>query len=154
MRARPRTELVLLIEVELGPHHALKRHNSRDPAELVALLEQAAGRTSGTPRFMAPLASRLVEEIVHGEDIRRVTGPHRSYQAEDLKTAIRYQATTSTRFGGFREKLIGKQLRAEDLGWTHGEGAHVSGPAVEILMLVSGREPREGELTGPGLESF
>lgn len=135
---------------ELG----LKRYNSSDPAELVALLEQVAGRTSGPPQFMAPLASRLVEEIVHGEDIRRPAGLHRTYQAEDLKTAISYQATTSTRFGGFRENLIGKQLTAEDLGWSLGQGDQVIGPAVEILMLISGRAPRRGELAGPGLESL
>jgi len=132
----------------------LKRYNTSDPAELVALLGQVAERTSGPPQFMAPLASRLVEEIVHGEDIRRAVGLHRTYQAEDLKTAISYQATTSTRFGGFRENLTGKLLTAEDLGWSRGEGAQIVGPAVEILMLISGRAPRRGELTGPGLESL
>ena len=78
----------------------LERYRSKEPEELISLLEQVRNRTSGPPRFLAPLATRLVEEIAHGEDIRRPLGLHRDYQPEDLKTAITYQAATSTRFGG------------------------------------------------------
>ena len=122
---------------ELGVEH----YRDKRPEELISLLVQVGGRTSGPPRFMAPLATRLVEEIVHGEDIRRPLGLHREYQPDDLKTAIKYQAATSTRFGGAREELTGITLIAEDLAWTHGDGALVNGPALEILMLVCGRSP-------------
>jgi|JI9StandDraft_1071089.scaffolds.fasta_scaffold18209_5 uncharacterized protein (TIGR03083 family) len=132
----------------------LERYRSKEPEELISLLEQVRNRTSGPPRFLAPLATRLVEEIAHGEDIRRPLGLHRDYQPEDLKTAITYQAATSTRFGGAREKLAGIRLAAEDIGWAHGDGLLVSGPALELLMLVCGRSPKSEDLTGPGLARF
>mgnify|MGYP001251351845 CR=1 FL=1 len=65
---------------ELG----VERYRDKQPDELISLLVQVRDRTSGPPRFMAPLATRLVEEIVHGEDIRRPLGLHREHQPEDL----------------------------------------------------------------------
>lgn len=129
-------------------------YRSRRPDELIFLLDQVSGRTSGPPRLLAPLATRLVEEIVHGEDIRRPVGLHREYQPDDLKKAIEHQAATSVRFGGAREKLAGIKLVAEDIDWTHGDGLQVSGPALEILMLVCGRSPRSEAVTGSGLVRF
>ncbi|RKQ35043.1 maleylpyruvate isomerase family mycothiol-dependent enzyme [Kocuria tytonis] len=135
---------------ELG----VERYRGKRPEELISLLVQVRGRTSGPPRFMAPLATRLVEEIVHGEDVRRPLGLHKKYPPEDIKTAIKYQVATSARFGGAREKLAGITLVAEDIAWTHGNGSLVSGPALEILMLVCGRSPRSDVVTGPGLVRF
>ena len=37
-------------------------------------LRSVAGRTTGPPTWMAPVASRLVEEIAHGEDIDGIDG--------------------------------------------------------------------------------
>lgn len=135
---------------ELG----VERYRDKQPDELISLLVQVRDRTSGPPRFMAPLATRLVEEIVHGEDIRRPLGLHREYQPEDLQMAIEYQVATSVRIGGAREKLVGVMLVADDIDWTHGQGSVVTGPALEILMLVCGRLPRSGVVTGPGLVRF
>lgn len=135
---------------ELG----VERYRSKRPDELISLLVQVRDRTSGPPRFMAPLATRLVEEIVHGEDIRRPLGLHREYLSEDLQTAIKYQVATSVRFGGAREKLAGVKLVAEGIDWTHGDGSLVTGPALEILMLVCGRSPRSESVIGPGLVRF
>ncbi|MTB72693.1 maleylpyruvate isomerase family mycothiol-dependent enzyme [Arsenicicoccus sp. MKL-02] len=135
---------------ELG----VERYRDKQPDELISLLVQVRDRTSGPPRFMAPLATRLVEEIVHGEDIRRPLGLHREYQPEDLQMAIEYQVATSVRIGGAREKLVGVMLVADDIDWTHGQGSVVTGPALEILMLVCGRPPRSGVVAGPGLVRF
>ncbi|TDT34000.1 maleylpyruvate isomerase family mycothiol-dependent enzyme [Naumannella halotolerans] len=135
---------------ELG----VERYRDKQPDELISLLVQVRDRTSGPPRFMAPLATRLVEEIVHGEDIRRPLGLHREYQPEDLQMAIEYQVATSVRIGGAREKLVGVMLVADDIDWTHGQGSVVTGPALEILMLVCGRPPRSRVVTGPGLVRF
>lgn len=132
----------------------VERYRDKQPDELISLLVQVRDRTSGPPRFMAPLATRLVEEIVHGEDIRRPLGLHRKYQPEDLQMAIEYQVATSVRIGGAREKLVGVMLVADDIDWTHGQGSVVTGPALEILMLVCGRPPRSGVVTGPGLVRF
>ena len=47
------------------------RHRGDNPAETLARLRAVATRTSTPP---APLVSRIVEEVVHGEDVRRPLG--------------------------------------------------------------------------------
>ena len=42
-------------------------------------------------------------------------------------------------------------LVADDADLSLGSGPQVTGPALELVMLVSGRPWREGSLTGPGL---
>lgn len=121
------------------------------PAEVLDHLDQVSERTSGPPRVLAPLDSRLVEEVAHGEDIRRPLGIRHAYQPDAVVQAITYQARTSTNFGGAKEQVAGVQLVADDIDFQFGDGPRVKGPALEILMLVSGRDPRPDSLTGPDL---
>ncbi|MEX3632137.1 maleylpyruvate isomerase family mycothiol-dependent enzyme [Rothia sp. LK2492] len=128
------------------------RYRNASSEELLEQLQQAVDRRTGPPRFLAPIASRLVEEIAHGEDIRRPLGINHSYEPEALKAAIVYQAATRKGFGGAKEDLVDVRLVAEDLDWTHGSGTHeVRGPALEILMAVTGRTARPGTLSGSGV---
>ncbi|MGW0161169.1 maleylpyruvate isomerase family mycothiol-dependent enzyme [Mycobacterium sp. NPDC003323] len=99
-------------------------------------LRRAAGRTT-TP--IAPLDTRIVEEVVHGEDIRRVLGITRVYPPEALARSISQQVRTSTRFGGAKELVAGTRLRATDIDFTIGDGREIRGTAIELLMAVSGR---------------
>ncbi|PRA10846.1 hypothetical protein CQ010_11665 [Arthrobacter sp. MYb211] len=112
-------------------------------------LREVAVRKSGPP---APLASRLVEEVAHGEDIRRPLGITRSYPAQAVTAAIRYQTRTSQSFGGAKELAQRVSLVAEDAGVIFGTGPEVRGPALELLMIATAREAREGSLSGPGIE--
>lgn len=54
----------------------VRRQRGRSPQETLERLAQVVSRTSAPP---GPLDSRLVEEVVHGEDIRRPLGLTRSY---------------------------------------------------------------------------
>ncbi|NNG19386.1 maleylpyruvate isomerase family mycothiol-dependent enzyme [Naumannella sp. ID2617S] len=117
-----------------------------DPAETLQRLRSVADRTSGPP---APLASRLVEEIAHGEDIRRPLGVRRDYPLEAIGEAIRYQAGTPTHFGGAKGLARRVCLVATDGDFNLGEGPEVRAPALELLMLVTGRPVRG--LQGPGM---
>ena len=40
----------------------------------------------------------------------------------------------------------------EDSGWTHGEGAELRGPDVDLLLVASGRPAGLGALAGPGVD--
>lgn len=60
------------------------REKGATPAETLDRLREVAGRTSTPP---APLDSRLVEEVVHGEDIRRPLGLVRDYPDETVTRA-------------------------------------------------------------------
>jgi uncharacterized protein (TIGR03083 family) len=61
------------------------RERGASPQETLQRLRQVASRRSTPP---APLDNRLVEELVHGEDIRRPLGLTRSYPPEAVSRVI------------------------------------------------------------------
>ena len=124
------------------------RERGASPAETLERLRAVAGRTTTPP---APLDSRLVEEVAHGEDVRRPLGVTRDYPTETVARALAYQVRTSVAVGGGRQRVQGVQLRATDTDITIGEGAEVAGPAASILLAVSGRADALADLTGPGV---
>ncbi len=125
----------------------VRRARRRDPRRTLVALEWAGGRTTSAP---APLATRLVEMIVHGEDIRRPLGLDRSYPLDAVVAALAYQARTGVALGGGRERAEGLTLLADDAALRRGTGPEVRGSALALLLALSGRPVRPGELTGPG----
>jgi uncharacterized protein (TIGR03083 family) len=75
----------------------VERERGASPRETLERLRGVASRTSSPP---APLDTRLVEEVVHGEDIRRPLGLTRSYPQEAVVRALRLQARTPASLGG------------------------------------------------------
>ena len=129
----------------------IERARGATPQETLRRLREAATRTS-TP--IAPLDTRLVEEVVHGEDFRRPLGISHSYSQEAVVRSLRQQVRTSTAFGGARELVAGVRLVASDTDLIIGDGPEVTGPALALLLTVSGRRVAYDELDGPGLASL
>ncbi|GGW03375.1 hypothetical protein GCM10010230_38410 [Streptomyces narbonensis] len=127
------------------------RERGATPQETLERLRRAASRTSTPP---APLDSRLVEEVVHGEDIRRPLGLTRAYPAEAVVRSLRLQARTPASFGGAKELLARVRLTATDTGLTLGTGPEATGPALSLLLAVSGRRPALDDLSGPGVTAL
>lgn len=126
----------------------VERERGASPQETLERLRRVASRTTTPP---APLDTRLVEEVVHGEDIRRAVGLVRSYPQGAVVRALRLQARTPASFGGAKE-LVGRvRLTATDADLSIGEGPDVTGPVLSLLLAVSGRRVALGELDGPGL---
>jgi uncharacterized protein (TIGR03083 family) len=125
------------------------RERRDHPGDTVAALRSAAYRTDTPP---APLATRLVEAFVHGEDIRRATGSRGDYPAHLVAEALALQLRTSVRMGGGRELAAGVRLTASDAPVDTGTGPQACGSAIALLLSVSGRPPHAGELTGPGAD--
>jgi uncharacterized protein (TIGR03083 family) len=121
------------------------------PQETLERLRQVASRRSTPP---APLDSRLVEEVVHGEDIRRPLGLTRSYPEEAVVRSLRLQARTPASFGGAKELLNGVRLTAVDADVSIGDGPEVSGTALSLLLAVSGRRVAQDELDGLGVAAL
>lgn len=119
------------------------------PQVTLARLRQVADLTCTPP---VDRASRLVEEIAHGEDIRRPLGVLRTYPARAVCLAIGYQLRTPDRFGGAKKLATQVRLEASDTDFTTGTGATVRGPALELLMVASGRPAHSGSLSGPGVD--
>ncbi|GHB11572.1 maleylpyruvate isomerase family mycothiol-dependent enzyme [Streptomyces termitum] len=129
----------------------VERERGATPDETLRRLEQVADRTSAPP---GALDSRLVEEVVHGEDIRRPLGLTRAYPKEAVVRALRLQARTPAAFGGARELLARVRLDATDTALTLGAGPSVAGPALSLLLAVSGRRAARSDLAGPGLDAL
>ena len=129
----------------------VERHRGASPRETLDRLRQVASRRSTPP---APLDSRLVEEVVHGEDIRRPLGLVRAYPEEAVVRSLRLQARTPASFGGAKE-LVGRvRLTAADADVSIGDGPEVRGSALALLLAVSGRRVAPAELDGPGVPAL
>ncbi|WP_435598274.1 maleylpyruvate isomerase family mycothiol-dependent enzyme [Streptomyces anulatus] len=126
----------------------VERERGASPEETLGRLRRVVSRTTTPP---APLDTRLVEEVVHGEDIRRAVGLVRSYPQEAVVRALGLQARTPVSFGGAKETVASVRLTATDADLSIGAGPEVTGPALSLLLAVSGRRAALGELDGPGL---
>lgn len=126
----------------------VERERGASPQETLERLRRVASRTTTPP---APLDTRLVEEVVHGEDIRRAVGLVRSYPQEAVVRALRLHARTPASFGGAKELTARVRLSATDADLSIGEGPAVTGPVLSLLLAVSGRRVAVEELDGPGL---
>lgn len=131
--------------------NGVARELGHSPSATLAGLEAVVDRRTGPP---APLDSRLVEEVVHGEDIRRPLGISRAYAVEAVERSLRYQARTSVGLGGGKQRIAGVRLRATDADIVIGEGPEVTGPALSLLLATSGRTAARADLDGPGLSEL
>lgn len=119
------------------------------PSHTLGRLREVAGNTDAPP--FVPLVVRLVEEVVHGEDVRRPLGIAHDYPIAAVVPALEHQVRTKVAIGGGRERAAGVRLRATDADVSIGDGPEVSGPAVSLLLAVSGRSEARADLAGPGL---
>jgi uncharacterized protein (TIGR03083 family) len=126
----------------------VKRERGASPQETLERLRQGATLTSTPP---APIDTRLVEAVVHGEDIRRPLGIARNYPQEAVVRSLRQQARTSASFGGAKELVARVRLIATDVELSIGTGPEVTGPLLALLLVVSGRHVALNELSGPGV---
>jgi uncharacterized protein (TIGR03083 family) len=115
--------------------------------EIVRRLRERTATTNCPP---APVAAMLGEVVVHGADIRRPLGLPDQTSAEALQTCLRMYERASFPVGG-KKRISGLKLQATDVDWRHGDGPEVSGPAVSLLLAMTGRRGGWDDLTGEGL---
>jgi uncharacterized protein (TIGR03083 family) len=123
-----------------------RRHN---PAELLAALRTSAKSTACPP---LPTITRIIEIVVHGEDIRRPLGLPHTYSTAHAGAAIAYLA--GDRLSGAKRRLADLRLIGEDADFTVGDGLAVEGPAVSLLLAACGRRVALAELSGPGVDEL
>ncbi|MTB87737.1 maleylpyruvate isomerase family mycothiol-dependent enzyme [Aeromicrobium senzhongii] len=126
----------------------VQRRRGRTPTETLDRLRAAADNTATPP---APLDSRLVEEVVHGEDIRRPLGIEHVYPQEAVLRAIGSQVRTPGSLGGAKDHLSAVSVAATDAELELGDGPVVSGPALSVLLALSGRTVALDDLDGAGV---
>ena len=125
----------------------IARQTEGGPAETLARF-RAVERSNGHPP--GPVDSWLGETIVHAEDIRRPLGiAHDS--PVDAVTRLADFYTRSNLLIGAKKRVAGLTLRATDADWSTGSGPEVEGPAIAIVMAMTGRRDALDELQGDGV---
>jgi uncharacterized protein (TIGR03083 family) len=116
------------------------------PDEIIERLRATATTTNHPP---APVMTMLGEVVVHGEDIRRPLGLKSDIDPQAVTACLEMYKTANFPVGT-KKRIDGLRLVANDLDWSHGTGPEVSGPALSLLMVMTGRPALLPELTGPG----
>jgi uncharacterized protein (TIGR03083 family) len=143
----------------------MARAGFRFPVFADRLIEQVGtdGPTATLERFRAvetstsappgPKVSWLGETLVHAEDIRRPLGFAHDYPLDAVTRVAEFYAGSNLLIGGKR-RVAGLTLRATDTDWSHGGGPVVEGPAMSLLLAVTGRTAALDDLSGPGLDTL
>ena len=126
----------------------IRRVGADDPATLVGRLRTAANGQNHPP---GPVASMLMEIVVHGEDIAFALGKPIHHSNEGLLGAADF-AKNAQPLVGCRKRIAGLSLHATDHEWSTGTGPEVRGPLVALLLAMSGRKAALDSLTGDGVE--
>jgi uncharacterized protein (TIGR03083 family) len=127
---------------------AAERAVAHTPAELVAQLRESAASTRRMPGS-SPM-DPLMDLVVHAQDVARPLGRRHVSPPDVVAACLAYVATN--RFMGGPQRLAGVQLVSTDTGWTHGDGAELRGPDVDLLLATAGRRAGLDGLEGPGAE--
>jgi uncharacterized protein (TIGR03083 family) len=129
----------------------LMERDARSRAELTA--RQVAGRlrqrTTTTNHPPAPVLAMLGEVVVHGQDIRQPLGLPGAVADEAANACLQMYTRASFPVGG-KKRIQGLRLVAADTGWSWGTGPEVSGPAMSLLLAMTGRPAGLDGLSGPG----
>lgn len=130
---------------------SLMERDARDRDNLSAqqIAERLLDRTTTTNHPPAPVMAMLGEVVVHGEDIRRPIGVQGTV-ADDAANACLQMYTKSSFPVGGKKRIGGLRLVATDTGWAYGAGPEVSGPAMSLLLAMTGRAAGMSDLSGDG----
>lgn len=117
------------------------------PADALARFEAQVTSTLHPP---GPLDTWLGEVVIHAEDIRRPLGIAHAYPTDAVVRVLDFYKGSNLVIGAKR-RVGGLTLLATDADWSHGEGPEVVGPALSLLMAMTGRRQALAELTGDGV---
>jgi uncharacterized protein (TIGR03083 family) len=128
----------------------VRKETAGTAADGLAEFSRVQGSTSHPP---GPVETWLGETIVHAEDIRRPLGIAHEYPADAvIRVADSYKG--SNLIIGAKNRVAGLTLKATDTEWTHGSGPEVSGPALSLVLAMTGRAAALDDLTGDGVETL
>lgn len=129
--------------------HLALRHGARPPEEILAHLRAHAG-TRRTARVLDTRNS-LFDVIVHSQDIAIPLGRPFAVPAEYTRLGLQRVWAMGFPFRAAR-RLAGLRLQATDTDWAVGSGPQITGPALSLLLLLTGRTQTAVQtLSGPGL---
>jgi uncharacterized protein (TIGR03083 family) len=111
------------------------------------------GQLTATSHPPGPAEALLGESVVHSEDIRRPLGITRDYPPEAVIRVADFFKGSNLLIGS-KKRIAGLRLRATDAEWSTGAGPEVSGPALSLLLAMTGRAAVLDDLSGDGLATL
>jgi uncharacterized protein (TIGR03083 family) len=120
------------------------------PADTLARFEAVRDSVKHPP---GPADTMLGETIIHAEDIRRPLGISHNYPTDTVVRLADFFKGSNLLIGAKR-RITGLTLRATDADWSHGTGPEVSGPAMSLLMAMTGRKAALDDLRGEGVATL
>jgi uncharacterized protein (TIGR03083 family) len=120
------------------------------PADALGRFKAQLDSTTHPP---GPIDAMLGEAVLHGEDIRRPLGITHGYPPEAVTRCADFYKGSNLLLGT-KKRIAGLTLRATDVEWSTGTGPEVSGPAVSLLLAMTGRKAGLDGLSGPGLATL
>jgi uncharacterized protein (TIGR03083 family) len=127
---------------------AAERAAGYSPGELVAQLRESAASNRRMPGS-SPM-DPLMDLVVHAQDVARPLGRRHVSPPDVVAACLAYVAPN--RFMGGPQRLAGVRLVSTDTGWTHGDGAELRGPDIDLLLVAAGRRAGLDGLEGPGAQ--
>jgi uncharacterized protein (TIGR03083 family) len=119
----------------------------RTNAELVEALRSRVAARTAPP---GPATSWLGETIVHGEDVFRALNGYREHPVEHVIAVADFYKNSNLLIGS-KNRINGVTLVATDTDWRHGAGPEASGPAIALVLAMTGRKAALDDLTGEGV---
>jgi len=126
------------------------RESSGPAADGLAEFRRYAEATTSPP---GPVESMLGETIIHSADIRRPLGIAHAYPGDAVVRVADFFKNSNLLIGSKR-RIAGLTLRATDAEWSTGSGPEVSGPALSLVLAMTGRKAALDDLSGEGLPTL
>ncbi len=130
--------------------NSIARETAGGPSATLAEFRRQAQSSTHPP---GTVDSWLGETLVHSEDIRRPLGISHSYPIDAVTRVAGFYAGSNLLIGSKR-RIAGLTLRATDTDWSTGDGPEVTGPALSLLLAMTGRRAALDDLSGVGLETL
>jgi uncharacterized protein (TIGR03083 family) len=108
---------------------------------------------TSTRKPPGPIETPLGEVIVHSADIRRPLGMSHDVDTEWVTRVADFYRGSNLIIGG-KKRAAGFTFRATDADWTAGSGPEVAGPALSIVLAITGRAQALDDLSGDGVETL
>ncbi|MED7931352.1 maleylpyruvate isomerase family mycothiol-dependent enzyme [Nonomuraea sp. LP-02] len=113
-------------------------------AELVSAIRDNASHPWKPP--VGGITAALGHDVIHGLDITVALGLDRRVPEDRVRLLLEQVTPRTLKF--FGADLDGIELRADDLDWSFGSGAVLTGAAQDLLLVTYGRKLPPGRLHG------
>lgn len=115
--------------------------------------DRLKARSTTTNRPPAPVMAMLGEIVVHSEDLRRPLGLPSEVDPEAANACLDMYTKASFPVGG-KKRISGLRLVTTDTDWSWGSGPEVRGPAMSVMLAMTGRSPALADLSGDGMATL